>query len=372
MTIPAALVGSAIEDIDTPALLLDLDLMERNIGRMTTAFQPLSAKLRPHAKTHKSPIIAHKQIAAGAIGITCAKVGEAEVMVEGGVRDILIANQIVGPQKIRRLVSLARHTDMMVAVDDLQNVKDLSEAAQAGKALLRVLVEVNVGQNRCGVEPGEPALTLARQVAQAPGLTFAGLMGYEGHLVFVPSLEERVHRVHSDMQALIDTVNFIESSGLPVNIVSAGGTGTALITGRLPRITEIQAGSYVFMDGRYKTIEGVECDCALTLLTTIISRPRPDRIIIDAGMKTLTHEFGLPRFKGCDELELLGLSEEHGTVKLNNQGGAYKPGEKIEIIPSHGDTTLNIHDYYYGVRNGRVETVWPIAARGKSRQKERT
>ncbi len=367
MTIPAAVIGSPIGDIDTPALLLNLDIIERNIARMATAFQQLSAKLRPHAKTHKSPIIAHKQLAAGAIGITCAKLGEAEVMVEGGVRDILIANQIVGPQKIRRLTSLARHADMMVAVDDFQNVEDLSQAAQAAKVSLRVLVEVNVGQHRCGVEPGEPALALARRVEQAPGLQFTGLMGYEGHLVFVPSLEERVHRVHHDLQALLDTVNFVESGGLQVNIVSAGGTGTALITGRLPRITEIQAGSYVFMDGRYKTIEGVEGDCALTLLTTIISRPRPDRLIVDAGMKTLTHEFGLPRFKGRDDLELLGLSEEHGTVKPSDPSAAFKLGEKLEIIPSHGDTTLNIHDYYYGVRNSRVETIWPIAARGKSR-----
>jgi len=224
-----------------------------------------------------------------------------------------------------------------------------------------------LGLRRCGVAAGEPALLLAQQVDRAPGLTFAGLMGYEGHLVFVPSLEERVHRVHTDMQALLDTVNFIESRGLPVNIVSSGGTGTALITGRLPRITEIQAGSYVFMDGRYKTIEGVEFDCALTLLTTIVSRPQPDRIIVDAGMKTLTHEFGLPRFKGREDLELVSLSEEHGTVKLHNPSVTLSSGEKLEIIPSHGDTTLNIHDYYYGIRNGRVETVWPIAARGKSR-----
>jgi D-serine deaminase-like pyridoxal phosphate-dependent protein len=367
MDAQAALIGAYIEDIDTPALLLDLDLMERNIARMAETFRGLPAKLRPHAKTHKTPIIGQKQIAAGAIGITCAKLGEAEVMVEGGIRDVLIANQIVGSHKIRRLMSLAHHANMMVAVDDVRNVEELSQAAQVATVSVRVLVEVDVGQRRCGVQPGEPALILARQVASAPGLTFAGLMGYEGHLVFVPSLEERVHRVHTDLQALIDTVNLIESHGLPVEIVSAGGTGTALITGRLPRITEIQAGSYVFMDGRYKTIEGVDFDCALTLLTTIVSRPRPDRIIVDAGMKTLTHEFGLPRFKGRDDLELLSLSEEHGTVKLHDPSVILRPGEKLAVIPSHGDTTLNIHDYYYGVRNGRVEVVWPIAARGKSR-----
>lgn len=367
MTLPAGLVGAPIEDLDTPVLLLDLDLMEQNIAAMAAAFRQLPAKLRPHAKTHKTPIIAHKQIAAGAIGITCAKLGEAEVMVESGIRDVLIANQIVGAHKIRRLVSLARHADLMVAVDDARNVEELSQAAAAAHVSLRVLVEVDVGQHRCGVQPGEPALALAQRIERAPGLTFAGLMGYEGHLVFIPNLEERVRRVHTDMQALIDTVAFIEARGLPVQVVSAGGTGTALITGRLPRISEIQAGSYVFMDGRYQTIEGVEGACALTLLTTVVSRPRPDRVVVDAGMKTLTYEFGLPRFKGRNDLELVSLSEEHGTVRLLDASVSLQPGDKLELIPSHGDTTLNLHEYYYGVRGGRLETVWPIAARGKSR-----
>ena len=216
------------------------------------------------------------------------------------------------------------------------------------------------------VEPGEPTLFLAQQIEQTPGLRFAGLMGYEGHLVFVPNQMEREQRVRQDMQALIDTVSFLESRGLPVGIVSAGGTGTAMMTGSLPRITEVQAGSYVFMDGRYKTIEGVDFDCALTLLTTVVSRPRPERVIVDAGMKTLTHEFGLPRFKGHDDLELLGLSEEHGTVKVIDPAVVLRPGDQLEIIPSHGDTTLNLHEYYYGVRHGRVETIWSIAGRGKS------
>lgn len=363
----AALIGSPIAEIDTPSLLLDLDIMERNITQMADAFQGRNVKLRPHAKTHKTPIVAHKQLAAGAIGITCAKLGEAEAMVTGGVQDILIANQIVGRHKIARLMSLARHANLIVAVDDAQNVEELSQAAHTAGVSIRVLIEVDVGMRRCGVDAGEAALTLARHIEQAPGLQFAGLMGYEGHLVFVPSLTQRERRVRHDMQALLDTVSLLETNGLQVDIVSAGGTGTALITSTLPRITEIQAGSYVFMDGRYQTIEGVDFDCALTLLTTIVSRPKPDRIIVDAGMKTLTYEFGLPRFKGREDLELLGLSEEHGTVRLTDPSVSLTPGDTLEIIPSHGDTTLNIHEYYYGVRNGRVETIWPIAGRGKSR-----
>jgi len=364
--IAAAQIGMVREDVDTPVLLLDLDIMEQNIAAMADLVRRSPVALRPHAKTHKTPIIAHKQLAAGAIGITCAKLGEAEVMVAGGVRDVLIANQIVGRRKIERLVSLARHADLIVAVDDARNVDALSQATQAAGASLRVLVEVNVGMHRCGVEPGQPALDLAQKVDQAPHLTFAGLMGYEGHLVFVPSLEERVHRVRNDLQALIDTVEFVESNGLPVETVSSGGTGTAMITSTLPRITEIQAGSYVFMDGRYQTIEGVEFVCALSLLTTVVSRPAPDRIIIDAGMKTISHEFGLPRFKERDDLELLGLSEEHGTVRLADPSIQLQPRDKLELTPSHGDTTLNIHDAYYCLRNGRVEAIWPIAARGRS------
>jgi len=280
--IPAAHIGMVREDVDTPVLLLDLDIMEQNIASMADLVRRTPVALRPHAKTHKTPIIAHKQLGAGAIDITCAKLGEAEVMVAGGVRDVLIANQIVGRQKIDRLVRLARHADLMVAVDDARNVNALSQAAQAAGASLRVLVEVNVGMHRCGVEPGQPALDLAQTVDQAPHLTFAGLMGYEGHLVFVPSLEERVQRVRNDLHALIDTVEFVESNGLPVKIVSSGGTGTAMITSTLPQITEIQAGSYVFMDGRYQTVEGLEFVCALSMLTTVVSRPAPDRIIIDA------------------------------------------------------------------------------------------
>jgi len=364
--IAAAQIGMVREDIDTPVLLLDLDIMEQNIAAMADLVRRTPVALRPHAKTHKTPIIAHKQLAAGAIGITCAKLGEAEVMVVGGVRDVLIANQIVGRQKIERLVRLARHADLIVAVDDARNVNALSQAAQAAGASLRVLVEVNVGMHRCGVEPGQQALDLAQIVDQAPHLTFAGLMGYEGHLVFVPSLEERVQRVRNDLQALIDTVEFVESNGLPVKIVSSGGTGTAMITSTLPRITEIQAGSYVFMDARYQTVEGLEFVCALSMLTTVVSRPAPDRIIIDAGMKTITHEFGLPRFKNRDDLELLGLSEEHGTARLADPSVQLQPGDKLELIPSHADTTLNIHDAYYCLRHGQVEAIWSISGRGRS------
>ena len=359
-------IGCAKEDIDTPALLIDLPAMERNIARMAAFFADKPAKLRPHAKTHKCPIIAQKQLAAGsAVGITCAKLGEAEVLVEGGIRNILIANQIVGRQKIARLVGLARHAEIMVAVDNPENVADLAAAAQAAGATIGVLVEVNVGMNRCGVEPGEPALALARVVAASKGLRFLGLQGYEGHLVMHPSPEERREKALADMAKLVETRRLIERSGLEVKIVSGVGTGTYNISGTLPGIDEVQAGSYVFMDTKYRSV-GIDFECALTVLATVISRPTPTLAITDAGAKVLTYEFGMPEVKGIPGATLKKLSEEHGTVVFEAPNRELKVGDKIEFIVSHGCTTINLHDRYFAVRDGRLEAVWPIAARGKA------
>ncbi|MDD5082326.1 MAG: DSD1 family PLP-dependent enzyme [Dehalococcoidales bacterium] len=359
-------IGIPKIEIDTPALLIDLTVMERNIARMAAYFRVVKAKLRPHTKTHKLPLLAHQQIAAGAIGVCCAKLGEAEVMVNGGIRDILIANQVIGRQKIARLVSLAHHSDIMVAVDNPDNVANLSAAAQVGGVTLRVLVEVNVGMNRCGVEPGEPALVLARKVMAAPGLKFAGLMGYEGHLVFVTDYQERAARTKTAMRLLTDTVKLVESAGIPVEIVSAGGTGTYNITAEIPGITEVQAGSYIFMDGRYRNILP-DFDCALTLLTTVISRPGADRAVIDAGRKAITDEFGPPTVIGISGAKLVNLSEEHGTLVLEGDARQLEVGDKIELLPSHGDTTINIHSHYFAIRNGSLEAIWEIAGRGKFR-----
>lgn len=361
------IIGSSKMEIDTPALLIDLPAMERNIARMANFFADKPAKLRPHAKTHKCPIIAQKQLEAGnAVGITCAKLGEAEVLVEGGIRDILIANQIVGPQKIARLVALAHHADLMVAVDDPANVADLSAAASAAGVQLRVLVEVNLGMNRCGVEPGEPALALARKVAEAKGLRFMGLQGYEGHLVFTPDPAERREKTLAAMKTLVETRRLIEDAGLEVKIVSGGGTGTYDVTGSFPGIDEVQAGSYVFMDTKYRSV-GLDFELALTVLTTVISRPTPHIAITDAGMKVVTSEFGMPEVRGIEGATLTKLSEEHGKIEFASPNTDLKVGDKIELFVSHGCTTINLHDRYYGVRDGRLEAVWSIAGRGKSR-----
>jgi len=358
----AASVGTCIEEIDTPALLLDLDRLEANIARMAAFFADRPAALRPHTKTHKCPIIAHKQIEIGAIGVTCAKLDEAEVMALAGIRDILIANQIVGRRKIRRLIGLAGWTEVMVAVDEARNVADLSAAATSKGVSVRVLVEVDVGMGRCGVEPGEPAVALARQVASSPGLIFEGLMGYEGHAVLRPTFEERREKAEAAMALLIRTKEQVEASGLEMRIVSAGGTGTYDISGAYAGVTEIQAGSYATMDVRYRDC-GLPFECAVACLATVISVPRPGIAITDAGMKALTPEFGMPEVAHRRGIVVTKLSEEHGTLKLAD-GVSLCSGDKIELIPSHGCTTINLHDEFYALRNGVVEAIWPIAARG--------
>jgi D-serine deaminase-like pyridoxal phosphate-dependent protein len=356
-------LGIPLKEVDTPALIIDLDLMEKNIAKMSNFLCGKGVSLRPHVKTHKTPILAHKQIAAGAIGVTCAKLGEAEVMVESGIKDILIANEIVGSQKIERLVNLAKHTNIIVAVDHEANIKELSMAAERKGVTLRVLVEVNVGMNRCGVEPGEPALNLAKRVVQSKGLRFAGLMGYEGHVVEIVDTQERTQKAHLAMKNLMDTKSLIERAGLSVEIVSSGGTGTYDITGVYPGVTEIQAGSYIFMDLTYHKV--VPFDCALTVLTSVISI-QSDRVIIDAGMKSVSPELGMPEVKNHSELIVAELHEEHGIIRSASGTFPVKTGDKIELIPSHCCTTINLYDRYHAIRNGTLEAIWPIAGRGKS------
>lgn len=355
--------GSNKWDLDTPALVLDLDVLEANIAYMARFMAGASANLRPHAKTHKCAEIARRQLAAGAVGITCAKLGEAEALAHVAP-DILIANQIVGPTKISRLVKLRRQTDVMVAVDNPENVDALSQAAVAAGVTLRLLVEVDVGMGRCGVSTAEEALALARRVDAAPGLVFTGLQGYEGHTVMAPDFEQRKAAAEKAMAHLTSVRRFIEDSGLPVSIVSGGGTGTYNITGNYPGVDEVQAGSYVTMDARYSGIVP-EFKPAMTVLATVISKPTSERVITDAGMKSITPEFGMPPVARPEGLTTVKLSEEHGT--LDGPGAAsLRLGDKVELIPSHGCTTINLHERYYIVQGERVVDVWPIDARGRS------
>ncbi len=357
------------EQIETPTLLIDLDILESNIKTMADFLKERKAKLRPHYKSYKCPTISHKQIAAGAKGITCSKVGEAETLVNAGIKDVYIANEIVDPVKILRIAGLA-HGDAKigVAVDDSKNISDLSEAAKKYGSTIYVLIEVDVGMNRCGINTPEEAIVLAKQIIDAPGLVFEGIQAYEGHLVYsteIPGYTDEYRR--TGVKKMIEKVSKIKSvledNGIQVKEISGAGTGTYNITGDNTIWTEIQAGSYVLMDNIYNRV-GLKFKSALTVLSTIMHK-RPGMAIADIGLKTCTTEQGPPEIKGYPNLKMFEeLSEEHGLISDLNDEFTY--GQKIEFIPSHCCTTVNLHDQFYCVRNGLLEATWPIAGRGKS------
>jgi D-serine deaminase-like pyridoxal phosphate-dependent protein len=352
------------DSVDTPALMLDAVALKANIRRMADFFAQRKAKLRPHFKSHKCTTIARMQMEAGAVGITCAKLGEAEVAGEAGIRNILIANQIVGPPKIRRLTDLCRRADPMVAVDSVDNIRMLSQHAAAGGVTLGVLVEVDVGMARCGVTPGEAALDLARLITASPGLRFAGLQGYEGHCVDLRNEAERFDKTRAALKALVATRRMIESAGIAVGIVSGGGTGTYTVTGDYEGVDEVQAGSYATMDWWYGDIRP-EFQQAMSILATVISRTQPGFIVIDVGRKGIGGEWGPPRIKNLPGAEVAGFtSEEHVKISVP-PGTGIRVGDRIEIIPSHGCTTSNLYSEFVVHENGAVIGRWPIEGRGK-------
>ena len=344
-------------DIDTPALLLDLEVMEENLRAMAAFFATRPQKLRPHFKTPKTPEVARRQLVAGAIGITASKLGEVEVLSRAGLGPILLANQIVGPRKIERLFALPPEPEIIVAVESELNVRELEQGAKRAGRSIGVIIEVDTGMHRCGAATPEETLTLARRIGEGP-LRYRGLMGYEGHAVLVPEKEKRERIAREALTELSRHVAALRSAGLAPEIVSAGGTGTYDIAGTWPDVTEVQAGSYVFMDGAYRTVRPDLGRPALTLLATVISR-RGDHAIIDAGMKSLTYEFGKPSGKDLP-IKVTALSEEHGHVDVT--GTEIAAGMKIEFVPSHNDTTINLHSEYYVMRGDEVVAIWPIEA----------
>ena len=360
------LPGALVDEIDTPAIIVDLDVAEANIARLQEFGDANGTSIRPHSKTHKSPVFARKQIEAGAIGVCCAKVGEAEAMVAGGVKNILIPNQVVGTTKITRLVALASEANIVVAADDPDNVRQLSAVASAAGKEIGVIVEVNVGMNRCGTEPGEDTTALAKVIADSPGLRFDGVMGYEGHTVAVRDEAERRTNAEIAMAKLIGAADNIEAAGLPVNVISAAGTGTYNITGKMDRITDLQCGSYIFMDGDYLEVFD-DFSPALTVLATVISRPTSDRAVLDTGMKAMSIDRGLPIVVNAPGAEFVKISEEHGIMAVEGEAQRLKVGDKVHLRPMHGDTTINLHAHYFCVRDGRLDSVIEIAGRGRFR-----
>lgn len=358
------LVGRPVSELDTPALLIDLDAFESNLSLMANDVAAAGVSWRPHAKGHKCPAITHKQIAAGAIGVTCAKLGEAEVMAAAGIRDILIANQVVGPIKARRLAALCAHADVIVAVDNIKNAREISEAGLAAGTRPRVIVELNVGMERAGVLPGEAAVKLSYEVAALKGIRYAGLMGYEGHGMEYPDPIVRREVISKAVTSLVDTAEAIRDGGLAVDIVSASGTGTYRNAISIQGITEVQAGGGIMGDVVYREL-GVDVKPALILLCQVTSRPIGNRIITDAGRKTVDPGERPPTARGLTGVTSLALSAEHGTITLDHNTDTPDIGDRIEFEIGYHDQVTHLHDFLFGIRNGVIETIWPVASRGR-------
>ena len=362
------------DDIPTPALLLDLDRFERNLRRMAEHVVRHGKHLRPHAKTHKCPEIARRQIASGARGVACAKVGEAEVLARAGIRGLLITTEIVVPAAIRRLMHLVSEApDTLIVVDHPDNVAALGREAAADGVVVDVLVDVDVGNRRTGVAPGEPALALARAVAAQQALRLRGLQGYAGHCAHVVGWKARREASLDALRPLMETRALLEENGLPIEIVAGGSTGTWDIDVELPGLTELQAGSYCVMDLDYRRIGGpsgtllTDFEMALTVVATVVSVPTRDRAMVDAGLKAFSTDKPFPP----EPVERPGIEyafagDEHGRLTITDPSRAPRLGERIEFFPPHCDPTINLYDRVYAVRGSNVEAVWEIAARGRS------
>jgi D-serine deaminase-like pyridoxal phosphate-dependent protein len=347
-------IGITKDDMDTPALLADLDLIDNNI--LTMADYLRKTKLRAHTKVHRVPFLAHKQLKAGAKGICCQKVSEAEVMVAAGIKDVMVTNEIVTTQKIMRLAALAKNANISVPIDNESNAQRLSTAAEEEGVELNVVVDVHLGSQRCGVEPGEPALKLAQSIRGLKGLTLMGLMGFEGHLSWIEPRDKRRAEIEKTESLLLTTKKLIENSGIHVEHISAGSTGTYDVSSNNPEITEVQAGSYLLMDaGYHKHVP--EFNTALTVLSTIISRPSDERAITDAGLMSINRAFGEPQIVGRDDVEVHELHAENTILKTNRQN-SISIGDKIELVPPYLDGTVNCHRKIYALRKGRVQAIW--------------
>lgn len=356
-------IGLNIAELDTPFLWVDLDRLDTNIAMLASHFRQADVQWRPHTKGIKVPAIAHKLIEAGAIGVTCAKLGEAEVMVAAGIRDILIANQIVGSHKYRRLVNLCRRADVKVAVDSTATLAELGATAQASQVEVGILIEIDTGMHRAGIQPGEPVVELARAVVETPGLRFDGVMSWEGHALTSP---DRHQAARTSVGLLLDSAEACRQAGMPVRIVSCGGSGTYDVTPFIAGVTEVQAGGGIFNDVTYAGW-GMQTQPAIFVRSIVTSRPAPDRIIFDAGFKTMPAWLNPPQPLGIEAVKKVATSAEHGIVTLEQPNHDVRIGDGFDFILGYGDATVFLHDHIYGTRNGCVEVIWRVEGRGQLR-----
>jgi len=358
-------LSSDLAALDTPALVVDLDVMDANIARIMAACRARGVRWRPHIKGNKTPEIALRQIAAGAIGVTCAKLGEAEVMADAGIGDILIANQIVGPAKIARLITLRERADPIVAIDSPAHVAALAGGLPDPAKPLRLVVEVDVGMKRAGVEPGEPAVRLAAAVARHRGLRFAGLMAWESQAVRIADPLEKEKVVKDALARLAATAALCREAGHEVAIVSCGGSGTFPFCIEQPGVTEVQIGGAIFSDMHYRGHYHLDFPPALTLLATVTSRPTPTRIILDAGRKALPADIAMPSPLRLLPVNAIKFSAEHATLELAAPSDTPRIGDRVEFIVGYSDMTVHLHEEIVAHRGGRIEAIWRVAARGK-------
>lgn len=369
-----ALPGMDEADIQTPCLVLDLDALERNIKKMGDFAKSHGMRHRVHGKMHKSVDVALLQEKlGGSVGVCCQKVSEAEVFARGGIKDVLVSNQVRHPAKIDRLARIPKlGARAICCVDDIANIADLSAAAQKHGTQIECLVEIDVGAGRCGVQYGAPVVALAKAINAAPGLKYAGIQAYQGAMQHLDSYAERQTKTQVAIEQVRETLELLKAEGIESDIVGGGGTGSYYFESASGVFNELQCGSYAFMDADYgrildkdgKRIDKGEWENALFILTSVMSHAKADKAIVDAGLKVQSVDSGLPLIYGRDDVTYVKCSDEHGVVA--DPGGVLKVNDKLKLVPGHCDPTCNVHDWYVGVRGGKVEVVWPVSARGKA------
>lgn len=367
---PPASVGDPVEDVDTPALLVDLDAFEANLRTMADRVAAAGLALRPHAKTHKSAAVARRQMVLGAVGVCCQKVSEAEALVQAGVPDVLVSNEVVDPRKLDRLARLAGTAHIGICVDSMEGIRALSDACGRHGVRVNVLVEINVGGDRCGVEPGELALALATAVAASPSLRYAGLQAYHGRAQHIRAWQERREAIQGSIAAAARTRDLLADHGLTTGVISGGGTGTHPFELDSGVYTELQAGSYVFMDADYGRNLGETGEPrwdyrqSLFVYAQVMSMPGRRYAIVDAGLKAMAFDSGMPLLHERPEITYCRPSDEHGMLDLAATDARLRIGDKVRLIPGHCDPTVGLYDWIVAYRGARVEEVWSVDARG--------
>lgn len=358
--------GSDKQSFDTPAYCLDLNRFEANLATMAETVKAAGKNWRPHSKGHKAPAIAWKVLQAGAIGVTCAKVSEAEVMIQSGISDVLIANVIAGAPKCERLATLCKSGRPIICCDHYAQAEPISAACRQWGVRCRVLVDINIGMDRTGIKPGRDALELGQALEKLPGLELVGIMGYEGHLMKVPDQQEKRRLVAEALGILKLSRDQFLANGLNCEIVSAGGSGSLAFCKEAEGVTELQSGGGIFGDPFYTDAclqSGLQS--ALTILATVTSRPTLERAVLDAGRKTVNPDIHPPHVKGFPDAKVVSLSAEHATLSLGPESQRLRIGDKVELVVGYADFTTVLHEEFLGFRDEKLEVVWPILGRGK-------